>query len=202
MNPTHRTRRLSVTVAALAAAALALPACQSIATAASHHHAAQAAAQADAKRPHSHRPERPRQHETRPPPETGTASARRPDNHRPERPRQGQAGPASRRRAATGRQGLGAPAQVRRCRSRCRLLMPAQQCRPLRGCTKTLILWWNGTTWDVTARALSAVRAGRARPAASSRPGLAGPPPGPHYLPRAAARVCLSRRRSCAARTE
>jgi hypothetical protein len=42
MNPTHTTRRLSVTVAGLAAAALALPACQGAATAASHrhHHAA------------------------------------------------------------------------------------------------------------------------------------------------------------------
>jgi hypothetical protein len=45
MNPTHRTRRLSVTLAGLAAAALALPACQATATAASHrphHHAAEA----------------------------------------------------------------------------------------------------------------------------------------------------------------
>jgi len=43
MNPTHRTRRLSLAVAGLAAAALALPACQGTATAASHrphHHAA------------------------------------------------------------------------------------------------------------------------------------------------------------------
>jgi hypothetical protein len=32
MNPTHRTRRLSVTLAALAAAALGLPACQGTAT--------------------------------------------------------------------------------------------------------------------------------------------------------------------------
>jgi hypothetical protein len=48
MNPIHRTRRLYVTVAALAAAALALPACQGTATAARHrphHHAAQATAQ-------------------------------------------------------------------------------------------------------------------------------------------------------------
>ena len=49
MNATHRTRRLSVTLAALAAAALALPACQGTATAASHrplhHHAAQTTAQ-------------------------------------------------------------------------------------------------------------------------------------------------------------
>jgi hypothetical protein len=48
MNPTHRTRRLSVTLAGLAAAALALPACQNTATAASHrphHHAVQAAGQ-------------------------------------------------------------------------------------------------------------------------------------------------------------
>ncbi len=48
MNPTHRTRRLSITLAGLTAAALALPACQSTATAASHrphHHAAQATAQ-------------------------------------------------------------------------------------------------------------------------------------------------------------
>jgi hypothetical protein len=48
MNPTHRTRRLSVTLAAVAAAALALPACQGTATAASHrprHHAAQATVQ-------------------------------------------------------------------------------------------------------------------------------------------------------------
>jgi len=47
MNPTHRTRRLSVTLAGLTAAALALPACQSATTAASHrhHHPAQAMAQ-------------------------------------------------------------------------------------------------------------------------------------------------------------
>jgi hypothetical protein len=45
MNPIHRTRRLSITLAAIAAAALALPACQGTATAASHHHAAHAAAQ-------------------------------------------------------------------------------------------------------------------------------------------------------------
>ena len=48
MNPTRRTRRLSVTLAGLAAAALALPAGQGTATAASHrpphHHAAQATA--------------------------------------------------------------------------------------------------------------------------------------------------------------
>jgi hypothetical protein len=45
MNPIHRTRRLSVTLAGLAAAALALPAGQGTATAASHrphHHATQA----------------------------------------------------------------------------------------------------------------------------------------------------------------
>ena len=45
MNPTHATHRLSVTLAGLAAAALALPACQNTATAAghtSHHHPAQA----------------------------------------------------------------------------------------------------------------------------------------------------------------
>jgi len=48
MNPIHNTRRLSVTLAALAAAALALPAGQGTATAASHrphHHAAQATVQ-------------------------------------------------------------------------------------------------------------------------------------------------------------
>ncbi len=49
MNPIHRTHRLSITLAGLAAAALALPACQGRATAASHtphhHHAAQATAQ-------------------------------------------------------------------------------------------------------------------------------------------------------------
>jgi hypothetical protein len=45
MNPAHRTRRLSVTLAAVAAAALALPACQGTATAASHHHAAHATVQ-------------------------------------------------------------------------------------------------------------------------------------------------------------
>ena len=48
MNPTHRTHRLAVTLAGLAAAALALPACQSTATAASHrphYHATQAMAQ-------------------------------------------------------------------------------------------------------------------------------------------------------------
>jgi hypothetical protein len=49
MNPTHRTHRLSVTLAGLAAAALTLPACQGTATAASHrphhHHAVQAIAQ-------------------------------------------------------------------------------------------------------------------------------------------------------------
>ena len=49
MNPTHRTHRLSVTLAGVAAAALALPACQGTATAASHrphyHRAAQAIAQ-------------------------------------------------------------------------------------------------------------------------------------------------------------
>jgi hypothetical protein len=45
MNPTRSTRRLTVTLAALAAAALALPAYQGTATAASHrphHHAAPA----------------------------------------------------------------------------------------------------------------------------------------------------------------
>ena len=49
MNPIHRTRRLSITLAGLAAAALALPARQGTATAASHrphhHHATQAAVQ-------------------------------------------------------------------------------------------------------------------------------------------------------------
>ena len=49
MNPSHRAHRLSVTLAGLAAAALALPACQGTATAASHrphhHHAAQTMAQ-------------------------------------------------------------------------------------------------------------------------------------------------------------
>jgi hypothetical protein len=48
MYPTHRTRRLSVTLAGLAAAALALPAGQGTATAASHrphHHAAQVTVQ-------------------------------------------------------------------------------------------------------------------------------------------------------------
>jgi hypothetical protein len=50
MNPTHRTHRLSVTLAGLAAAALALPACQGTATAAAHsshhhHHAAPVMAQ-------------------------------------------------------------------------------------------------------------------------------------------------------------
>jgi RNA polymerase-interacting CarD/CdnL/TRCF family regulator len=48
MNPIHRTRRLSLTLAGLAAAALALPACQGTATAASHkphHHVAQAMVQ-------------------------------------------------------------------------------------------------------------------------------------------------------------
>jgi len=46
MNRTHRTRRLSLTLAGLAAAALTLPACQGTATAATHrpHHAAQAMA--------------------------------------------------------------------------------------------------------------------------------------------------------------
>jgi hypothetical protein len=45
MNPSHRTHRLRVTLAGLTAAALALPACQGTATAASHppHHAAQQA---------------------------------------------------------------------------------------------------------------------------------------------------------------
>ena len=48
MNPNRRTHRLSITLAGLAAAALALPACQGTATAASHRphlHAAQATAQ-------------------------------------------------------------------------------------------------------------------------------------------------------------
>jgi hypothetical protein len=45
MNPNHRTRRLSITLAGLAAAALALPACQGTATATSHHPAAHATAQ-------------------------------------------------------------------------------------------------------------------------------------------------------------
>jgi len=40
MNPSHRTHRMSITLAGLAAAVLALPACQSTATTASHksHH--------------------------------------------------------------------------------------------------------------------------------------------------------------------
>jgi NaMN:DMB phosphoribosyltransferase len=38
MDPTHRTHRLPVTLAGFAAAALALPACQNTATAASHRH--------------------------------------------------------------------------------------------------------------------------------------------------------------------
>jgi hypothetical protein len=42
---THRTWRLSVTLAGLVAAALALPACQGTATAATRHHAAQATVQ-------------------------------------------------------------------------------------------------------------------------------------------------------------
>jgi hypothetical protein len=47
MNPNHSTHRLSLTLAGLAAATLALPACQGTATAASHrhHHAAQAVVQ-------------------------------------------------------------------------------------------------------------------------------------------------------------
>jgi hypothetical protein len=49
MNLSHRAHRLSVTLAGLAAAALALPACQGTAIAASHrpdhYHAAQATAQ-------------------------------------------------------------------------------------------------------------------------------------------------------------
>jgi hypothetical protein len=49
MNPTHWTRRLLLTLAGLAAADLALPACQVAATAASHrphhHHATQAMVQ-------------------------------------------------------------------------------------------------------------------------------------------------------------
>jgi hypothetical protein len=49
MNHIHRTHRLAITLAGLAAAALALTACQGTATAASHgphhHHAAQAAVQ-------------------------------------------------------------------------------------------------------------------------------------------------------------
>jgi hypothetical protein len=45
MNPTHRTHRLSVALAGLAAAALALPACQGTATAASHRPLPQAVAQ-------------------------------------------------------------------------------------------------------------------------------------------------------------
>src|SRR5690242_9823240 len=44
-HPAAPVRRLSVTLAALAAAALALPACQGTAAAASHHHAAQATVQ-------------------------------------------------------------------------------------------------------------------------------------------------------------
>jgi ABC-type glycerol-3-phosphate transport system substrate-binding protein len=47
MNPNHRPHRLSLTLAGLAAAALALPACQGAATAAGHkpHHARQAIVQ-------------------------------------------------------------------------------------------------------------------------------------------------------------
>jgi hypothetical protein len=47
MNPNHSTHRLSLTLAGLAAATLALPACQGTSTAASHrhHHAAQAVVQ-------------------------------------------------------------------------------------------------------------------------------------------------------------
>ena len=48
MNTTHVTHRLAVTVAGLTAAALALPACQGTATAASHrphHHLAHAIVQ-------------------------------------------------------------------------------------------------------------------------------------------------------------
>jgi len=47
VNPSHHTHRLSITLAGLTAATLALPACQGTATAASHrpHHAAQAIAQ-------------------------------------------------------------------------------------------------------------------------------------------------------------
>jgi hypothetical protein len=48
MNHIHNTHRLCVTLAGIAAAVLALPACQGIATAASHrphHHAAQATVQ-------------------------------------------------------------------------------------------------------------------------------------------------------------
>lgn len=48
MNPIHNTRRFSVTLAGLAAAALALLACQGTVTAASHsphHHATQATVQ-------------------------------------------------------------------------------------------------------------------------------------------------------------
>jgi hypothetical protein len=48
MNPIHRTHRVSVALAGLAAAALTLPACQGTATAASHrphHHAAHATVQ-------------------------------------------------------------------------------------------------------------------------------------------------------------
>jgi hypothetical protein len=48
MNPTHRTHRVSIVLAGVAAAALALPTCQGTASAASHrphHHAAQTMAQ-------------------------------------------------------------------------------------------------------------------------------------------------------------
>ena len=98
MNPTHRTHRLSVTLAGLAAAALALPACQNTATAASHrhHHPAHArgadanACSADAKRPEQsptcktsptssgtssgHRRSAPRDEERHPPPPHAKAS--------------------------------------------------------------------------------------------------------------------------------
>jgi hypothetical protein len=53
MNPTHRTRRLPLTLAGLAAAALALPACQNTATAASHRSHHQHAAHAIAQRAHN-----------------------------------------------------------------------------------------------------------------------------------------------------
>jgi hypothetical protein len=53
MNPTHRTHRLPVTLAGLAAAALALPACQNTATAASPRPHQQHAAHAMAQRAHN-----------------------------------------------------------------------------------------------------------------------------------------------------
>jgi hypothetical protein len=58
MNPTHRTHRMPVTLAGLAAAVLALPACQSTATTASH-------------KPHHH----PAAHVTVPPTQNGLTFA-------------------------------------------------------------------------------------------------------------------------------